>query len=527
MDSEAKFTLETKADVKTLAERETSAYTMRLETHRRGLDLVGYITPRGKGDVIKEPELLKIFEELGINATLDSDAMKSFCAKACLGQPVQDAILAKGLDPIDGKDERLEFIKLPSTDKPRYEKDEQGNIDYTKTRLFENVVPNDIVAYLREPDDGVNGRAVTGEPISASKGLWMQERPKCGDGIKLEADGKERRLVAYRSGRIVFDQNTMALTDEFTVRGDVDYTVGHVDFVGSVIIVGDVQPGFNVRAGGTLKIKGNTSQSRIEAGSDTEMGGMAGGGVGQIICGGNLHARYINDAYIECKKDLKVKNEIVNCTVKCGGLIDVNMGAIIGGACMALTGIEAKGFGSEGKVKTRLVCGVCYMALEKIQAIRVELDPAKKEIEILSKKLEPFVKNPKAMLAINQKERDQVKENAKRLNSLLPIQDSLQKKLKEIEEDMEARSNPIVNARSFCFPGTFITFASTTEEVSTYLSRPTTIIRNSRKGRLRFQPLHQITERYKDIERELVRQEDEEERKEKERKLKESQQEKK
>lgn len=523
MESEPKFTLETKSDVRTLTERDDAKYYLRLETHRRGLDLAAFINPRGKGEIVKEGELLKIFEELGIKANVDADAMKSFCAKANLGQSLQDAILARGTDPVDGKDERLEFVKLPSSDKPRYEKDEQGNIDYTKTRLFDNVLPNDIVAYLRDPDDGVDGRAVTGEPVPASKGLWLQERPKCGDGVKLEADGKERRLVAYKAGRVVFDQNTVSLTDEFTVRGDVDYTVGHVDFVGSVTIVGDVQPGFNVRSGGALKIKGNSSQSRIEAASDIEMGGMAGGGVGQIVCGGSLHARYINDAYVECKKDIKVKNEIVNCTVKCGGLIDVNMGAIVGGACMALTGIEAKGYGSEGKVKTRLVCGVCYMALEKIQAIRAELDPARKEIELLSKKLEPFVKNPKAMLAITQKERDLVKENAKRLNSLLPIQESLQKKLKEIEDDMEARSNPIVNARSYCFPGTFITFGSNAEEVQSYISRPTTIIRNSRKGRLRFQPLHQITERYKDIEREIVRQEDEEERKEKERKLKESQ----
>jgi len=35
---------------------------------------------------------------------------------------------------------------------------------------------------------------------------------------------------------------------------------------------------------------------------------------------------------------------------------------------------------------------------------------------------------------------------------------------------------------------------------------------------MRYLPLHQITEKYKDIEREIVRQEEEEERKERERK---------
>ncbi len=519
MDADPKrTTLETKADVKTLSDSDVGQCRVRLETRRRGLDLVGSIEPRGRGDLIKESDMLHLFEEHGVKAEVDTEALKAFCAKACLGQIVQDVVLARGVDPVDGKDERLEFVKLPSSDKPRYEKDENGNIDYTKTRLFENVQVGDIVAYLREPDDGVNGVSVTGEVVAASKGLWLQDRPKCGDGVKLEADGKERRLVAYKSGRIVFEMNTVSLTDEFTVRGDVDYTVGHVDFVGSVAIVGDVQPGFNVRAGKGLKIKGNASQSRIEAGGDIDMGGMAGGGVGQIICGGNLNARYLNDAYIECKKDLRVKNEIVNCTVKCGGLIDVNMGAIVGGSCMALTGIEAKGFGSDGKVKTRLFCGVCYMALEKMQDIRVKLDPVRKEIEILSKRLEPFVKNPKAMLAVSAKEREIIKESAKKLNELLPQQESLQKALKELEADMDARSNAIINARSYCFPSVFIAFGSTVEEIRSQINRPTTIIRNSKTGRLRFQPLHQITERYKDIERELVRQEEELERKEKERK---------
>jgi len=518
MDSQSsKPTLETKADVKSLLERSDSRYSIRLETHRRGLELVAHIAPKGKGDILKEAELRKLFEEIGLNAEIDEPALKQFCAKANLGEKQDDIVLARGTDPVDGKDERLEFIKLPSSDKPRYVKDEQGNIDYTKTRLFDNVFPGDIIAYIREPDDGKPGKSVLGEVVPASKGLWMQERPKCGDGVKLEADGKERRLMSYRTGRIVFDQNTVSLTDEFTVRGDVDYSVGHVDFVGNVLIVGDVQPGFNVKAGGSLKIKGNSSQCRIESGGDIEMGGISGGENGRLLCGGNLHARYINDAYVECKKDIKVKNEIVNCTVKCGGTIDVNMGSIVGGTYMALTGIEAKGYGSESKVKTRLICGVCYMALEKIQALKTELAPVRKEIEDLSKKLEPFVKNPKAMLAISQKERENVKEFAKRLNSLLPSQEDLQKRLKEAEDDMEARANPIINARSYCLPGVLITIGSNTEETPE-LTRATTIIRNSRKGRMRYLPLHQITERYKDIEREIVRQEEEEERKERERK---------
>ena len=125
---------------------------------------------------------------------------------------------------------------------------------------------------------------------------------------------------------------------------------------------------------------------------------MTGGETGRLICGGTLQARYINDAYVECKGDLRVKNEIVNCNVKCGGMIDVNLGSIVGGSCMALTGIEAKGLGSDAGVKTRLTCGVCYMALAKMEAIHAELDPMRKEVETLSKKLEPLIKNPKAML---------------------------------------------------------------------------------------------------------------------------------
>ncbi len=513
----SKPTLETKADVKSLLERSDAKYSIRLETHKRGLELAVHITPKGKGDILKDADLRKLFEEIGLNATVDEEAVKQLCAKANLGEKLENVVLARGVDPIDGKDERLEFVKLPSSDKPRYVKDELGNIDYTQTRLFDNVVPGDLIAYIREPDDGTAGKSVVGEPVPASKGLWMQERPKCGDGVKLEADGKERRFMAYRPGRIVFEQNSIYITNEFTVRGDVDYSIGHVDFVGDVTIVGDVQPSFNVKAGGNLKIKGNSSQCRIEAGGDIDMGGMSGGENGQLICGGNLHARYLNDTHIECKKDIKVKNEIVNCTVKCGGMIDVNMGAIVGGSCMALTGIEAKGFGSEGKVKTRLTCGVCYMALEKIHALRDELTPIRKETEELSKKLEPFVKNPKAMLAISQKEREHVKECAKRLNAVVPIQNELQKKLKEAEEDMDSRANPIINARSYCLPGVFITIGPNTEETPE-LTRPTTIIRNSRKGRLRYLPLHQITEKYRDIERELIREEDEEERLERERK---------
>ena len=504
--------LETKADVKLLYETETPLYKLHLEIRHRGIELWGNIKPSQKGDIIREKDLLNIFKEHNVSGEIERENFKMFCAKACLGHVQENVLLIKGVEPQKGRDEWIEFLVRPSTDKPRYVKDEHGNIDYANLHLFDNAMPGQLICQTRPPEDGIPGISVTGEPIQAPRGLPLEPLPKEGTDIRMEKETNCCKYFARMPGRVVYENNSIAITDKYVVDSDVDLNVGHIDFVGHVEIKGDVVNDFNVKAGKSLTVKGNIGVCHIESGGDITIGGMSGDERGTIKCGGNLAARYLNSAIIECKGNISVKNEIVNCKVKCGGIIDVNLGAIVGGECTALAGIEARIIGSEIGVKTKLICGVCYIAEEKKKKIHDELDPATEQIEKISKRLDPVLKNPRVLLGLSQKDRDSIKELAEKFQELLPIQAKLRKELEEIEKDVETRANRIICSRKSIERGVDITLATTSEVILRSIDRPVTIVRNSRNGSLRVIPKHPVTDNARQIDKDLIKQEDEDER---------------
>jgi len=502
--------LEAKADVKVLLNKSYEQYSLTLETHLQGMELWGSITPKGKGDIIRETDLIRLFKELELTGDINRQNLKNFCAMACLGQPVEDLPIMYGTEPEKGKDEWVEFFALPTSNKPREQTDSRGNVDHHNLRLFENVKEGQLIGQTRPPLDGIPGHSVTGEPILAAKGLPFDIKPRAGANVKTEKSNDGFRFYSEIAGRIIFEMNEISITDKYVVKDDVGVATGHVDFVGDVIVGGNVISGFNVKAGKTLTIKGAVGQKCvIESGGEMTIGGMSGDGYGKILCGGNLNARYLDAVTVEARGNILVKNEIVNSRVKCGGYIDVNLGSIIGGRVTALCGIEAKGIGSEAHVKTQITVGVCYIIEAKKKEIRKLLDPISREIEFISKKLAPAMKNPKAMLSFSQEDRDRIRALAKKFSELTPEQEKLKLKLAELRKEADSKANPMVNGRQVIESGVEITIGELTERISSRIIRPTTVLRHSKKNCLRFASKHALTEKARDIERKIASEEEE------------------
>jgi uncharacterized protein (DUF342 family) len=506
-------TLETKADVKLIHNKDYAAYSLRLETHHQGMELWGSITPKQKGDIFRETDLIKLFKELELTGDIDRENMKIFCSKACLNQPMADVVLMRGREPQKGKDEHIDFLALPFSETPRYEKDVYGNIDYHKAHLFENVSKGQLIGESKPPGDGIPGESVTGDIIPASRGLPLDSHPKAGLNVRMSQQDGIYRYYAEIAGMILKTERDISVTDKYNVNDDAGMATGNIDFAGDVTITGNVQNEFNVKAGKSLIIKGTIGgHCFIESGGDMAIGGMTSNGQGRIICGGNLTAKYLDGITVESRGNITIKNEIVNCRVKSEGAIDVNQGSIIGGRYTALGGIDAKELGSEGGVKTALTAGVSFIAESKKKEVHKRLDPITREIEFLSKKLEPVMKNPKAMLALNHHEKERIKEQAKRFSELTPEQEKYKKMLEDIKKETDALANPMINARKCLERGVEITIGGITERISLRRVSPLTILRNSRRNELRFTSLHMLTEKAKEIERKIAQEEIEEER---------------
>ncbi len=195
--------------------------------------------------------------------------------------------------------------------------------------------------------------SVQGVPLPADPGEPCQLT--AGEGVELKFN--DRAAFATKAGRAVYDRNRLSVVDSILVRGNVDLTIGNINFNGSVEIKGDVPDDFDVKSSQDLVVRGTAGACHIESGGSMTLGSMAGKEIGEIVCKGDLHVGYLNQVTVHCFGDVIVKNEIRNSLVKATGRVVVERGAIIGGETIAYCGIEASILGAVSGLRTVLAAG--------------------------------------------------------------------------------------------------------------------------------------------------------------------------
>jgi hypothetical protein len=418
--------------------------------------------------------------------------------------------VAEGAEPEAGKDSKLEFLVQPSTRRPVLEEKvkEDGQVkqvDFRSARRFENVERDQKIAVLHPGHEGKPGRNVKGERITPPS-AHTKVTVKAGKGVVR----RENEFFADMDGRVVHESGVLSVTDEFVVAKDVDFDVGHIDFVGSVTVYGDVLDDFNVRGRKGVKIEKNVGACTIESEGDIELSGMTGrGDEGVIRCGGNLKARYLDNVRVECQGNIEVRNELMHSDVKCGGTLNVQ-GAIVGGHCLALGGVEAVSVGSDSSVKTHLRAGMDYRYLDRIAPVQAKLEQCRKRSQDLISRVGPYARNPDPS-ALPDGIKARLKTMLEEIQSLHEKREELEKVLKDMEEDVAEKANPKINALKRLFGGTVIQLGNTTQETRQTINRSVSVIQHLgvELRFLKYSPLHVKAQ---EIERKLIAAEEKAER---------------
>jgi uncharacterized protein (DUF342 family) len=188
---------------------------------------------------------------------------------------------------------------------------------------------------------------------------------KCDDG----------RLIAMRPGVLEWGEAGLHITDSIEIPGCVDFSVGHIDFPGSVHVLGGVRDLFKVIAKNDLVIDGLIEAATIKAGNDvTIRGGMAAKEKGTLEVGRDGNAKYLNNVTVNVGRDLTVERELVNCRVTVGRGFNGAGCGIAGGALAAAGPVVVNTVGSEMGVATDLRLG-SIPALEAVAKEALALLP--------------------------------------------------------------------------------------------------------------------------------------------------------
>jgi len=349
----------------------------------------------------------------------------------------QDVLVAQGVQPVPGKDAEIEYlIDFEKTGKP--EIDELGNVNFYEINIINSVKKGEKLAKKRPPIEGKEGITVKNEkiePPSPSDTIIPS-----GKNTVISPDDKNI-LIAAIDGCVKLRNNKIVDVEPvFIVKGDVNFSTGNIDFMGSVIVKGDLISGFKIKAGGDVQIDGVVEDAKIEAKGDVLVKlGFTGKGNGEIVAGGNAILKYCENQVLSARQDVIISEYIINGYVKAGEriLVTGKSGVIVGGVTIALKGVEVNNLGSRQNIKTSVYIGITEEIRNKYNKINAELRKTKEQLENITEGINILMKI-KLLKKVFSKENENILKRLKETKGLIltdreKLIDEKKKLLKEIE----------------------------------------------------------------------------------------------
>jgi hypothetical protein len=347
------------------------------------LEMKGFMTanPPGPGGADLSVDSMKsMLKNNGIVYGVKDEVLESFESNPTYGMPV---LVAEGVRPVHGEDARINFAFETDHSKVQL-KEKNGRVDFKELNLVQNVVEGQVLAKRVPPDKGSPGRTVTGKVLPAKPGRDVQI--DVGKNVKISEDGST--ATAAINGQVMLLAGRISVEPVYVVPGDVNLRTGNILFLGTVVVKGNVEDGFSVKAAGNIEIMGNVGKCTLDAEGDVIVHqGITGKSGGYVKSGQGVWAKFIENAHIEAGGYVVVSDGIINSQVDsnlkivCKG----KRATIVGGHLRAAEEINAKTLGSIAGSETILEVGYDPKSKERLAELetqREELDNEMEEVDL-------------------------------------------------------------------------------------------------------------------------------------------------
>lgn len=267
-------------------------------------------------------------------------------------------IVAAGTPPKNGKDGYIRYMfDSDESDRGPTER-EDGSVDYKELKQLANVKAGQLIAERIPAEPGTPGKAVTGEDVPPRDG--KEAHFKIGKNVVVNPE----RIAMYAAidGLVTkTEKEKLNVFPVFEVNGDVDYKIGNIDFVGTVVIRGNILTGFRVKASGDIRVTGGIEGAEVESDGSVEItGGVIGSNKGYVKAGRNVKCSFIQEGNVYAGEDIYVSQSIMHSNVRAGRLVQClgSKGLIVGGLVQAGDRVTARMIGNSMSTATSVEVGV-------------------------------------------------------------------------------------------------------------------------------------------------------------------------
>lgn len=385
---------------------------------------------------LSQDDIEIILSNVGVVHGLLLGALKPFFVGKVLKRSFKKLRVARGTAVTPGKSGHIELLKRP------YNSSENRDLE-----SFDQVAPEDEIAFVHPPIRGIPGMTVLGEEI-APPAIQMEEL-QVKSNINSVTSEDRTVLIATTAGYIVHYNNEISVNPELKIDKEVTIHRGNLVYGSDVTIMDNIREKVSMNIGGNLTVMGLVNEAQIHVDKNLTIDkGIFGKSESSIFIGAELKCRYLNEVTIDCEGSIGVEKEVLNSHVWTRSGVISPRAVLVGGTMFSHEDLELNAIGSELGLKSLVVVG---------------LD--KREYRI-QHELMPLIEELKEKLA-----------SAEELLPTAPPQnkESLEDRIAELRGEIEARENEIrffqdtmkeknpeakVTVHSGIFPGTTIMIAN-------------------------------------------------------------------
>ncbi|MDH5656465.1 MAG: FapA family protein [Spirochaetia bacterium] len=276
---------------------------------------------------------------------------------------VFEIVIARGSPAKKGKNAYIKhYFSVNPRAVPEVDPGNSDRVDFRKLNVIQSSEKDQILAEIIPGLPGEEGVNIKGE-VDETPG---PVHAKLTAGRNVRSSDGETKLYAEIAGHVrIFHDEEKNLSridvEEILVLDDVDYSTGHIDFPGTVIVHGTVLDGFEVKARGDIIIDKSIGNVRLSSEGEIVLsGGIVGRGSALVTAESDVFSRYVQDAGIHTHGSIHIEESAINSRLTSGGKIVISegRGELIGGETLCAEYLKVKKLGARMETPTRIIAGL-------------------------------------------------------------------------------------------------------------------------------------------------------------------------
>jgi len=332
-------------------------------------------TVQGSSDILPIKQMIK---KRGIrNGILPDSEIRNFIQNCT--DPHEKFVVARGVPASVGEPARIIYHFNTEQDAAGVIR-EDGSIDFSARGDSAFVKKGQLLAEKKSMEHPRPGIDIFGETLLVGE---VEDMPLLGgDGVKFSED--QLQLTATIQGQPSMDaKGIISVLEQFTVKGDVDFKTGNINFKGNVLVTGMVKEGFKVECadltaneinGATIQIRGDLKVSNGIVNSHIETQG-------------NVQAKFLNNVKIFAHGNMMITREIMGSRILISGGLTNEAGRITACLIAARMGLSVKQIGTEKAEPSTIKTGVDDHIRWIAQKFEVQIDSHQRKLnEIIDQK---------------------------------------------------------------------------------------------------------------------------------------------